>query len=148
MKEFIKKAGLTFWLSAAACLLALIGAIIFIATNATAGYAVLNGGLGIAMAIIGAVLIAGGAYLTMKFGAQHYITAAVKLVALVLLCVALGVLINDRAGLVADLFTWDSHNALGWSVFSTSVVAMVFILLSVVTLIVCAFFGDKKQAAE
>lgn len=146
MKEFIKKAGLDFWLSAAACLLALIGAILFIATNATAGYSVLNGGFGIAMAIIAVILIAGGGLATVKFGPQHYITAAVKLIALVLLCVALGVLINDRAGLAADILTWDSHNALGKRVFATSVVALVFILLSAVTLIVCAFLDGKKQA--
>ena len=67
-----------------------------------------------------------------------------RIVALVLLMVAFGVLLGDRVGLAADLLTWDSHNALGWSVFYTSVAAMVFILLSALVLVVCAFFKGNK----
>ena len=147
MKEFIKKTGLAFWFGSAAALLALIGACIFISTNSTAGYSIIGGNGAIAAAFIAAVLFAAGAYLTVKFGSQHYFTAAAKLAALVLICVALGVMLNDRVGLIADLFTWDSHNALGWSVFDTSVAAMVFMLLSAVAVIISAFFGDKKTTA-
>ena len=145
MKDFIKKAGLAFWLSIAAGMFAVIGAIIMIVTNMTAGYVIINGTMGIAMALIAVALIAAGCYATYKLGAENYITAAVRLVALVLLMVAFGVLLGDRVGLAADLLTWDSHNALGWSVFYTSVAAMVFILLSALVLVVCAFFKGNKS---
>lgn len=144
--ELIKKGGIPFWLDAAAGVLALVGAILFIVTNATAGYAVELGALGIAFGIIAVLLLAGCAYSQIKFGSQHFITAAVKLVALVLLCVALGVLLSNRAGLAADLFTWDSGNEVGWGVFAVSVASLVFIILSVVTLIVSGFLDNRKEA--
>jgi hypothetical protein len=147
MVDFLKKAGVTFYLDVAAGVLSLVAAILFIATNAARGFAVLNGGMGIAFAVIGLVLIAGGAYLSIRFGAQHFLTAIVKLVALVFLCLAIGVLLSDRVGLASSLFTWDSHNSAGWSAFYSSVVSIIFMLLAVIVLIVNAFLDNKKKDA-
>lgn len=148
MLDFLKKAGLTFYLNVAAGVLALIGWIIFLVTNGTAGYAVVGGATGITLGILAVLLIAAATYASIKFGAQHYITAALKLVALVFLMVAIGVLLGDRANLASGLFTWDSGNSLGWSVFSTSVTCGVFLLLSVIVLIVSAFFNNTKKIDE
>lgn len=144
--EFIKKGGLHFWMDSAAGVLALVGAILFMVTNATAGYAVQSGGLGIALGVIAVLLIGGCVFLSSKFGSQHFLTAAVKFVAIVLLCVVFGVLLSDRAGLASSLFTWDSHNQVGWGAFYVSVASVVFLLLSVFTLIAGAFFDNRKAA--
>ena len=144
MLDFLKKAGVTFYLNVAAGLLALIGWIIYLVTNATAGYAIVGGGVGIALGLLAVLMIAGAAYTSIRFGAQHYITAAIKIAAMVFVMVTLGVLLLDRVGLASSLLTWDSHNALGWSVFNTSIVCAVFLLLSAITLIVCAFFKNEK----
>jgi hypothetical protein len=145
MVDFLKKAGVTFYLNVVACILSLVASILFIASNATRGYAVLNGGAGIAFAVLAVLLIAGGAFLSIKFGSQHYLTAIVKLVALVFLCLAMGILLSDRVGLASSLFTWDSHNSVGWGAFYSSVVCIIFILLSVIILIVNAFFDNRKN---
>ncbi len=144
--EFIKKGGIPFYLTAAAGVLALVGAILFAVTNATAGFAVMSGALGIALGFIAVAAIAGCAYCTAKFGSQHFITAAVKLVALVLLFASFGILLSDRVGLASSLFTWDSHNEVGWSAFYVSITSVVFVIVSVITLIVGSFLDNKKEA--
>lgn len=148
MKDMIKNAGITFWLSAAAAVFALVGMILFAVTNSIQGYAVSGGGLGLAMIIIGFILSAGAAFVTAKFGNQHFVTAIVRVAAVVLLCVAFGVLLSDRVGLASSLLTWDSHNQVGWSAFNISIGSAVLTLISVILMIVCAFMGGKSKAAQ
>jgi hypothetical protein len=148
MLDFIKKAGVTFYLNVIAAVLTLVAAIIYIATNATRGYAVINGGMGIAFVIIALLLIVGGTYLSLKFGSQHFLKAIADVLAIVLICVAFGVLLSDRVGIASSLFTWDSHNANGWAAFYSSIVCLVFMLLAVLVIIVNAFFDNSKKVVK
>lgn len=145
MAEFLKKAGVGFYLSAAACLLALVGFIVFIVTNGTAGYEIPNGTLGIVLGVASVAATAAAAYTHAHSGAQSPVTVALKLIALACIMGTLGILIADRAGLASAIFTYDSGNAVGWGVFYTSVVSMVFLLLSVILLIVTGFMEGKNK---
>lgn len=144
MMDALKKSGVTFYINAAACVLALIGWIVYLVTNATPGYAIMGGGTGIALGIIAVLLIVCVTFTSAKFGPQHIITAVIKLAALALLMGTFGVLMSDRAGLASSLFTWDSHNEVGWGVFYTSIASAVFLLLSSLALIINAFIDSKK----
>ncbi len=146
MANIFKKAGVGFYLTLGACVFALIGVVVFLMTNSTSGYAITNGSMGIIMGVAAIVALVLSLFTALKFGSQSVPTVVLKLLALALVMAALGVLIADRAGLASSLFTYDSHNEVGWSVFYTSVVSMVFLLLSVLVLIVTGFMGDKKQA--
>ena len=145
--EFIKKAGLTFWLNAAAGVTALVAFIIMLVSNATPGYGVNMSGLAIAAGIIAVLAIGGAAYLAeTKYDGQNPIVVGLNLVALVLVMVVFGLLLGSRADLAAGLFTYDSHNAVGWGALYSSVAAMVFIFITVALLIVTAFLSKKKEA--
>lgn len=145
--EFIKKAGLTFWLNAAAGLTALIAFIIMLVSNATPGYVIDAVGLAIAAAIIAVLAIGGAAYLAeTKFDGQNPIVAGLNLLALVLEMVVFGIILMGRVVLASALFSFDSRNLVGWGAFNSSVAAMVFIFITVALLIVTAFLGKKKEA--
>ena len=140
----MKKFSFNFLTIACAGVLALVGWVLLLVTNGVAGFAVDNGGLAIGLGLVAAALCCAGAFAAEKFGAQNVITAAVKVCALALIMVVIGVLIADRANLASGLFTWDSHNSVGWTAFSTAVASIVFFLLAVVAHIVSAFQTGKK----
>ena len=75
MKEMIKKAGITFWFNAVAAVLSLVALILFAVTNGTQGYSVYNGGLGIALSVLGLIAVCGMTVSSLKFGSQHFLTA-------------------------------------------------------------------------
>ena len=57
-----------------------------------------------------------------------------------------GFIILNRVELISSLFTWDSHNSLGWTAFSTSIVALVFYALASIIITVGMFLRqDKKE---
>ncbi|MBP5153928.1 MAG: hypothetical protein ILP12_02830 [Lachnospiraceae bacterium] len=140
------KKSLYFIISLAAAVLALAGLVLFLITNGTAGYGIPGSGLGILCGIVAIAAICGAAYLSQKSGSQSILTGVVKIVAIVALMAELGILLADRVGLAANIFTWDSGNQLGWSVFGVSVAAAVCILLSAIALIVNAFIVEEPQA--
>jgi hypothetical protein len=51
-----------------------------------------------------------------------------------------------RILLISGLFTWNSGNAVGWSVFRATVVAAALLLAAAVLLVVRAFAPDAKRA--
>ncbi|MBP5153926.1 MAG: hypothetical protein ILP12_02820 [Lachnospiraceae bacterium] len=118
---------------------AVVGLILFLITNGTAGYGVPGSGLAIVCGIAAILLIACIVFVFGKNGNQHPTVFACRLLAIVALMAELGILLADRAGLAANIFTWDNGNKLGWSVFYMSVACAVCILLAVITLIVASF---------
>lgn len=54
--------------------------------------------------------------------------------------------IAARILLISGLFTWNSGNAVGWTVFSATVVATALLLASAVLLVIGAFMPEKKRA--
>lgn len=145
MSDFIKKAGVSFWLNIATGVLALVGAIILIVTNGTTGYALENAGLGITFAVISLVLVAVATFTSYKYGEHSIYTTVLKLIILGLISVEIAVLVSSRAELVTGLLSWDSHNALGWSVFNTSLAGIILLVLANIVLIVSGFLGAKKK---
>lgn len=141
----IKKTGITFYLNCAAGVLAVAGMSIYLVTNATPGYAILNGTLGIVAGVVGILLIVGCTFTSTKMGQQHMVPAFMGLAALALLMVAVGILLSDRAGLASALFTWNSHNTVGWNVFYTSVASCVCLVLAVFVLIINSFIDNRKK---
>lgn len=145
MTNFLKKAGAAFWIDAVSAVMALVMAIVFIVISATPSYGLSGEGMCVALSIITFILISASAYLSVKAGSQHCLTAIVRVVALVLLCVLLYTLVAGRVDLISALFSWDSYNEIGWKTFYISVVCLAFLLLSLVTLIVSAFVRSEKD---
>ena len=147
MKEMIKKAGITFWFNAVAAVLSLVALILFAVTNGTQGYSVYNGGLGIALSVLGLIAVCGMTVSSLKFGSQHFLTAVLRVATIVFLFAAFGILLSDRVGLASSLFTWDSHNTIGWGALYNSIACAIMLLVAVILLTVNAFLNSEKNEA-
>ncbi|MBP5153930.1 MAG: hypothetical protein ILP12_02840 [Lachnospiraceae bacterium] len=130
-------------LSLVAAALALIGLILFIVSNSTAGYSVPGAPWGILCGIVAIAAICGAAYLTQKSGSQSALTAIVKIVALAALMVEIGIILADRSALAANLFTWDGANTVGWSAFGTGAACAGCALVAAIICIVTAFMVEE-----
>ena len=146
MLEFLKKQGVAFYLSAVACLMTIIGIILTAVSSSVQGYAMTNLGLILFAAIAAIVLIVAGVILAGRFGAHHVAVFAVNLVAMILLCVAFGDIIMERAVLASAQFSYDAVNTVGWGVLYNSIAGLVFFLLSAILLVVGSFFKGRKAA--
>lgn len=142
--KFLKSAGVNFWLGAVAALFTLIATILLIVTCSTPGYSVSSSGLGITFAVLAIILAAAAVFTALKLGDAHPVPSVLGLAALVFNVVAIAVIILGRANLAASLFTFDSHNAIGWSVLGVSIASLVLFLLADIALIVGAFFSKKQ----
>ena len=58
MINFIKDRGLVFWLSSAAAIFTLIGLILMLVSNGVNGYAMMNIGIFVAVAVVAILLLA------------------------------------------------------------------------------------------
>ena len=126
-----------------------LGAMIaLLVSNAVQGYSL--GAIAVLSAIFAFVFLAGGAVTACLFDYKHPLSVGLKLLGLAASCVSILQILSLRIILISALFTWDPHNALGWSAFYSSVVALVFGLITVVTVIVSGFLkgGDKKKQVE
>lgn len=146
MLEFLKKQGVAFYLSVVACLMTIIGIILTAVSSSVQGYAMANLGLILFAAIAAIVLIVAGVILAGRFGAHHVAVVAVNLVAMILLCVAFGNIIMERAVLASSQFSYDAVNTVGWGVLYNSIAGLVLFLLSAILLIVGSFFKGRKAA--
>ncbi len=88
--DFFKRQikSIPFWLSAITIILSIVGIILISASTSVQGYSITSLGLINACAIIAIVCIAGGIYLSDRFGPHLWSTVIANLVALVLLAVA------------------------------------------------------------
>lgn len=145
---FIKSAGISVWLCIAAVLLGLAGTIIFAVTNGTVGYPVANGALGIVLGFAAAVVLAVSLWMSAKFGSASLAVASSRLVALVLFFLDIAFLVISRAELASALFTWDSHNQVGWDTLYVSIAGVAMYILSSLCLIVGAFLGNDCKGRE
>ncbi len=146
VQEFFKRQNAAFYLSAAACILTIIALILTGVSNSVQGYNMASLGGILASAIIALILTLGGIVLADRFGSQHWLTCVVNVIALVLLMVAFGNFISERAVLASAQFSYDSVNEVGWTVLNESIGGIVLYFISAILLAVGSFFKDTKKA--
>ena len=134
-----------FYVNVATCVLALVGWIMLLVTNGVEGNKLENAGVAIALGIIGVLLIAGGTFASLKFGSQHFITAAIRLLGLVCVMIMVLFLVMGRAETAAAALTYEGNEGLTVQAFYTAVVSGVFSLVAVLAIIVTSFFTTEKK---
>lgn len=143
---FLKKLSLANILYCVAGLLGLLGMIFTIVTNSVqANDLGSSAGLGLTISVLAMLSGVAGFVVSFKF-AKTFWMPVVLLVALAGFGFMFGFIILNRVELISSLFTWDSHNSLGWTAFSTSIVALVFYALASIIITVGMFLRqDKKE---
>lgn len=142
-----KRNGMGFFVGAIGLALAVAGAVaVVVCSLVSADYALSNLPLyllGIACAICLEVALR---FVKLTGKAQTLVPFIARGVSVFLLArVSLDV-IAARILLISGLFTWNSGNAVGWTVFSATVVATALLLASAVLLVIGAFMPEKKRA--
>jgi hypothetical protein len=143
---FLKKLSLANILYCVAGLLGLLGMIFTIVTNSVqANDLGSSAGLGLTISVLAMLAGVAGFVVRFKF-AETFGTPVVLLVVLAGFGFMFGFIILNRVELISSWFTWDSHNSLGWTAFSTSIVALVFYALASIIITVGMFLRqDKKE---
>ncbi|MGX8698634.1 MAG: hypothetical protein ACSW8F_01720 [bacterium] len=141
----LKKLSTGAWFSLVAAIAGVVGLVGMIASNnIDSAYALKTIGSLITMAICGVVLCLASFWSPSKFGNHDFISTFGTVLAIWLFMSALGTMIGDRVLMIAGLFSYNSQNMVGWSVFYATVVGAVGYVLASVLLIVGSFLKNAK----
>lgn len=146
MAEFMKKQGVAFWFNAIAAIAGVVGLIAMnVSSTIDVAYAYHGFTKLICMGVGGIILAIVAIWAPNKFG-NHDIISTIAVVGAVALDTSMiGGMITERILLIAGLFSYNSQNMVGWSVFYATVTAIVALLVANIALIIGAFNTSIKK---
>jgi len=109
-------------------------------------YALKNIGLVVTLSIIGTLLCLVASFVPLKFGNHDFVSTISIVGAVALFMVCFGMMVEPRILDIGGLFSYNSQNALGWSMFTGIIVGAIGYILACLALIVAAFMPSKKKA--
>lgn len=145
MSAFVKKQGAAFYVNILAAILAIIGMVALVrCSTMTQIYGLKSLPMLCLGVAAGIVLIIVAIYAPNRFGNHDYVSTLSIIATVVLYTLIVGNIIYDRILLISGLFSYDAGNAVGWSVFYVTVVALVCLAASSLCLVVGAFMKSVK----
>ena len=136
------------WLNLFAAIAGIVGLIaLIVSNNISFAYALKNAGLVTLMAIGGILLALVAIWSPTKFGNHDFISTIAVVGAIALFSAVIGKMILDRILMIAGLFSYNSQNMTGWSVFYAVVTGAVALVIANVALIIGAFTKSVKKNA-
>ena len=146
MGAFMKKQGLGSYFNIIAAVLGVVGfAAAVMSSNMTVTYRLGNIGTIVILGICGTVLAIAAVYFPNRFGNYDILGSAAVLLAIACYAAAFGKVLSERILLIAGLFSYDSVNTTGWSVFYVTAVAMGAFVIGCLVLIIGAFMKSVKD---
>lgn len=134
------------WLNLFAAVAGIVGLVaVIVSNNISSAYALKNTGLVTVMAVCGILLALVAIWSPTKFGNHDFISTAAVIGAIALFSAVIGSMILERILMIAGLFSYNSQNMTGWSVFYAIVVCAVALVIANVALIIGAFTKSVKQ---
>lgn len=141
------KKAIGFYLTLVAAVLGIAGAVLAsYSSSLSTENALTNGNLVLTAGIIGAVLACVGAGASRRQGNHNPVTAITVLAAIALYSYTYGQCVLQRILLIAGLFSYNSGNTVGWSVFYATVACAVCMIVGCILLIVSSFCKTVKEA--
>lgn len=142
----LKKLSIGGYLSLLAAILGVVGTVLTIvsgtisADNPLAGITMIVGA-----GVVGVVLAAVSAIAPASLGNYDLVSSVSIWAAIALFCYTFGAAVSQRIMLIAGLFSYNSGNKVGWSVFYVSVAAWACLLVGSLVLVVSGFLRTVKQ---
>lgn len=141
------KKAIGFYLTLVAAVLGIAGTILAsYSSSLSTENALTNGNLVLAAGIIGAVLACVGAGASSRSGDHNPVTAISVLASIALYSYVYGQCVLQRILLIAGLFSYNSGNTVGWTIFYATVACAVCMIVACILLIVSSFCKSVKAA--
>lgn len=136
------------WLNLIAAVAGIVGLIaLIVSNNISSAYALKNAGAVIAMALGGILLTIVAVWSPTKFGNHDFISTIAVIGAIALFSAVIGYMILDRILMIAGLFSYNSQNMVGWSVFYAVITGAAALLIANLVLVIGAFIPSVKKNA-
>ena len=144
----MKKFRIGSWLNLIAAVAGIVGLIaLIVSNNISSAYALKNAGAVTAMALGGILLTIVAVWSPTKFGNHDFISTIAVIGAIALFSAVIGYMILDRILMIAGLFSYNSQNMVGWSVFYAVVTGAAALLIANLILVIGAFTPSVKKNA-
>jgi len=142
----MKKFRIGSWLNLIAALAGVVGLVALImSNNVSSAYALKNAGTVTAMAVGGILLTLVAIWSPTKFGNHDFLSTFAVVAAIALFSAVIGSMILDRILMIAGLFSYNSQNTTGWSVFYAVVVGCAALAVANVALVIGAFTPSVRK---
>ena len=142
----LKKLSIGAYINCAAAVFGLVGVIaLIVGSTINSAYAYKDLGLLVCAGICGIVLVLVAIWSQTRFGNHDYISTFAAIGAIALYMYVIGAQISDRILMIAGLFSYNSQNMVGWSVFYAMVVSAVGFIGGSVLVIVASFLRGAKK---
>lgn len=146
MANFLKKQSVGAWFLLIAAIAGIVGIIAMLVSNGySSAYALKSTPIAIVMGICGVLLCLLAIWSPTRFGNHDIISTIAIIGAVALFSAVIGTMILDRILMIAGLFSYNSQNATGWSVFYAMVVSAVAFVVADLTLIFGAFLPSVRK---
>lgn len=142
----LKNQRVSFYVSALAAACALAALIAFAVTNSTLGYGIKNSTAVFACTVVSLALCV-CSILAQAKDINELIVSAMRIVALVLIMIAMTITLEDRAVVAGGLFTWNSLDVYAWNAFYTGIACIVLQMLVAVLLVISGCMKQGTKAA-
>lgn len=142
----MKKQGIACYLNIAAVILGIAGVILTVVSSTMSSANALSGlPLLVLAGVAGVVLVGLAVYAPNRWGNHDPISTVSLVAAIALYSYVFGACLSQRVMLIAGLFSYNSGNTQGWSIFYICIAAWVCLLVGVLLLIVGAFLKSVKE---
>ena len=142
----LKKLSIGAYINCAAAVFGLVGVIaLIVGSTINSAYAYKDLGLLVCAGICGIVLVLVAIWSQTRFGNHDYISTFAAIGAIALYMYVIGAQISDRILMIAGLFSYNSQNMVGWSVFYAMVVSAVGFIGGSVLVIAASFLRGAKK---
>ena len=143
----LKKFTVGSWLTLIAAIAGVVGVIFMLrSSNIDTAYAYKTVGSLTLMGVCGVILCLLAVWSPTRFGNHDIISSFGAVAAIGLFMAVVGTMIADRVLMIAGLFSYNSQNMVGWSVFYATVTGAVAFVIGSVLLIVASFMKNAKEA--
>lgn len=142
----LKKLSVGGYMNVLAAILGVVGTILTIVSGTMSVDNPLSGlALIVVAGIVGVVLCLLATVAPTRFGNFDMVGSVSLVAAIALYCYAFGAAVGQRIMLIAGLFSYNSGNTVGWSVFYVSVGAWACLLVGALVLIISGFLKTAKE---
>ncbi len=146
MAEKTAKKGAGLVIEAVGIVLAVVATVVMAYSNSiSSDYALASFGTYIAFAVVGIALACVAIWADLADVARGLVTMLCLGVAVFLLTYAGIQVVGERIIAISSLFSWNSANATGWTVFYSTVATLVLYLVSSVVLVIGSFLPIAKK---